>query len=213
MTHPRPHAWMPVIGLAGGIGAGKSAVALALQRLGCVVSDSDARAKALLDRPDIRARLVQWWGPRVTDPMGRIDRRAVASIIFPDPAERARLEGLIHPILKLEREVEAERAKRDGAAAFVVDAPLLFEAGLHEACDAVIFVDAPLAHRLERVRASRGWDEHELARREVAQWPIERKRAACGYVVTNAGDLESLAAEVARALAAIRAASPTAPRD
>jgi dephospho-CoA kinase len=212
LNQPRPHAWMPIIGLAGGIGAGKSAAAHALQRLGCVVSDSDARAKALLDRPDIRARLVQWWGPRVTDAMGRIDRRAVAGIIFADPAERARLEGLIHPILKLEREVEAERAKRDGAAAFIVDAPLLFEAGLHEACDAVIFVDAPLAHRLERVRSTRGWDEHELARREAAQWPLERKRAASGYVVTNAGDLPALAAALANALAAIQAAGPTTPR-
>jgi dephospho-CoA kinase len=197
---PEPRDRLPVIGLVGGIGAGKSRVAHALASLGCVVSDSDSRAKALLLRADIRATLVQWWGGCILDPQGQIDRAAVARIIFADPAQRQRLEQLIHPILKLEREVEHERARLAHARAFVIDAPLLFEAGLDAECDAILFVDAPEAVRLARVQATRGWDAAELHRRQAAQWPLERKRAAADAVIENDAAPEALDARVAEAL-------------
>lgn len=179
---------IPVIGLAGGIGAGKSAVAAALAKLGCLVIDSDARAKAALDRPDVRDQLVRWWGGDegtavLTD--GRIDRAKVAAIIFANPDDRRKLEELVHPIVRQERAAIIADAVQSGARAAVVDAPLLFEAGVDRECDVLIFVDAPRSVRLERVAKARGWSEDELDRRERAQLPLEDKRARCRYVVNN----------------------------
>jgi dephospho-CoA kinase len=194
-----------VLGIAGGIGSGKSTVARAFAALGWVVVDSDQQAAAALLRDDVRGTLVQWWGSGVLDSSGMIDRKAVGRIVFADAAERKRLEELIHPLIA--------RGRRDAIAAataaagrapdgVVYDAPLLFEAGLDRECDAVVFVDAPRERRLERVRASRGWDEHELAKREASQWPLDRKRAGCRFVVVNDGDARGVDEQV-RHVAAI----------
>jgi dephospho-CoA kinase len=78
----------------------------------------------------------------------------------------------------------------------VIDAPLLFEVGLDDLCDAIIFVDTPRDLRLQRLRASRGWDEAELARREESQLPLDAKRSRADYVVRNDGDLSDLSAQV-----------------
>lgn len=191
-----------VIGIAGGIGSGKSTVAHVFGTLGCVVSDSDAQAKAMLQRPDVAATLREWWGEGVA-PGGEVDRAALARIVFGDPAARRRLEGLIHPLVHAERAKELERARASGAAALVVDAPLLFEAGIDRECDAVVFVDCPREERLARVKSTRGWDEDDLTRREAAQWPLERKRAACGHVIHNSRDRDDVERQVRAVLASI----------
>ncbi|MEA5557612.1 dephospho-CoA kinase [Nodularia spumigena] len=182
-----------VIGLAGGIGAGKSRVAKCFADLGCVVIDSDRQAREALERPEVRQALLAWWGPEVLAPASPgspgddrpLDRGKIARIIFSDPMERARLEGLVHPIIRARRGDLLERASAAGAPAAVIDAPLLFEAGVDAECDVVVWVEASRETRLERVIKNRGWDEAELARREEAQWPLERKRALCRYTIVN----------------------------
>ncbi len=196
VTTSKPAKSLPrgivVLGLAGGIGAGKSAVAAEFARQGCVVVDSDYEAKAALDRPEVRDALRSWWGDGVLNAAGQIDRKAVANIVFTRPEERARLEALVHPLIRQRRSELVARAAESGAAAVIVDAPLLFEAGVDAECDAVIFVDAPREIRLERVMRTRGWDDAELARRESAQWTVERKREASRFVVANHGPREAL---------------------
>jgi dephospho-CoA kinase len=184
-----------VVGLAGGIASGKSRVAQAFAKLGWAVVDSDAQVAAQLARPEIAQTLASWWGPGVLDAQGKVDRRAVGKIVFSDAAQRQRLEGLLHPLIARTRQEVIRDATlaspQAGAAAprgVVLDAPLLFEAGLDRECDAVVFVDASHADRLERVRRNRGWDAQELARREAAQWPLEEKRARCRFVVHNPAD-------------------------
>ena len=100
-TTPR----IPVIGLCGGIGAGKSAVAGILADLGCVVSDSDRDAREVLADPEVLEVLRGWWGDDVVGTDGRLDRSRIAGRVFADDSERARLEGLVHPRLhRLRRE-------------------------------------------------------------------------------------------------------------
>jgi len=188
----------PIIGLTGGIGAGKSTVAGCLEGLGCVVIDSDARAKALLDEPSVRETLVRWWGDRVLDRAGRIDREALAGLVFADPAERGRLERLIHPLLADRREETIRRAAAADAPGVVLDAPLLIEAGLDRECDAVIYVDAPAVDRLQRVLTARGWTADELDRRQTAQSPLEIKRQRAHYVVSNTGSVDDLCHQARR---------------
>lgn len=199
--NPRP----VVLGLAGGVGSGKSAVARAFASLGCLVSDSDTEAKAQLMVPEVRDELVRWWGDRVLDDDGVIDRRAVAAIVFHEEPERKRLEALVHPRLRSARQALIERARRERSPGVIIDAPLLFEAGIHAECDAVVFVDTPRETRLARVQEHRGWDGAELDRRERAQWPLERKRAMCAFTIRNERAVEALKAEAERVLQASRA--------
>ena len=196
---------LPVIGLAGGIGSGKSTVASAFARLGCFVIDSDARAKAALDRPEVRAQLVRWWGDAVLAPDGRVDRSKIAAKIFADPEQRRRLEQLVHPIVREDRAAMIREALAAGARAVIVDAPLLFEAGVDAECDTVVFVDAPREQRLERVGRTRQWDEQELVRREASQLSVEEKHRRCRYIVENSGKLGGIDAQAAGILTSVEA--------
>ncbi len=183
----------PVFGLVGGIGSGKSVVADCWAELGCEVSHSDELVRLALEDPVVKARLIGWWGPRIVSSEGTIDRKAVAAIVFQDPAERRRLESITHPWIEERR--RAAFAGASNAPAYVIDAPLLLEVGLDKECDAVVFVDASRSLREARVASSRGWGPEELARREAAQLPLDQKRARADYVLRNEGDLASLRSE------------------
>jgi dephospho-CoA kinase len=190
---------LPTIGLAGGVGAGKSSVAAILAELGCVVCDADELGRQALRDPAIRAKLVGWWGQEVLDEAGEIDRAAVAAIVFDRPEELKRLESVVHPWVQARRQGLFREAPAD-ACALVIDAPLLFEAGLDAECDAVIFVDSERVTRLARVADGRGWDPAELGKREDSQLPLDEKRARSDYVISNNGDLQALAEQVHRTL-------------
>lgn len=189
----------PIIGLAGGIGAGKSAVAACLQALGCVVSDSDELAKAALRDHAVVEQLVARWGARVIGRDGLVNRSAVAAIVFEDERGRRWLESIVHPWIEARRRASFAAAP-PGTPALVIDAPLLFEAGLDRDCDGILFVDAPRALRLERLRASRGWSASELDRREAAQLPLDLKRAKADIVIVNTGDRQRLHQDARAAL-------------
>jgi len=201
---PVPHAEIQhrplVIGIAGGIGGGKSTAARCFERLGCWISDSDTEAKAALDRPDVRGRLIAWWGQGILGEDGRIDRKRVAAIVFATPAERERLESLTHPLVHRARRDLIAKAAAARIPAVIVDAPLLFEAGVDAECDAIVYVDCPRERRLERVAATRGWDAAELDRRESAQMPLAEKQARSTHTVHNDGLEDRLCQQIAQVL-------------
>ncbi len=191
-----------VIGLVGGIASGKSAVAQAFASLGCVVCDSDAQAREALNQPQIRDQIVQWWGQDILDQQGDPDRAKIAAIVFRDADQRTKLQGLIHPLVHEMRARQIEQMP--SAPAFIIDAPLLFEAGVDRECDAVIFVDAPRAVRLQRAIQNRGWDEREFDRREEAQLDLKTKRAKSDFEIPNTEDRAALASRCADLLQRIR---------
>ncbi len=195
---------MAVIGLVGGIGSGKSTVAQAFADLGCVVSDSDKVGAAVLMRPEVIKELVMWWGDEILDESGAVDRKKVAGIVFRDREQRDRLEKFVHPLIHADRHALIEKCRLDGGKsggrAVIVDAPLLFEAGVDSECDAVVFVQTPKRIRARRVQESRGWDESELDRREKAQMGLEHKREQADHIVTNGGSLDELLPQVAQIL-------------
>lgn len=187
----------PVIGLAGGIGAGKSTVAEILGTLGAVVISSDEISRQELESNEVTHILRQWWGDEIMDPDGRVNRRKVADIAFADPTQKRRLESLLHPRVMARRERRmADARRRPEVRAIVIDSPLLYETGLDLLCDAVIFVDAPLDQRQARVQAARGWSPEELARRENLQQPLSGKRARADHVCQNFGDSAELRRQV-----------------
>ena len=193
------HGSLPILGICGGIGSGKSTVAAILAELGCVVSDSDAVAREALRDPVIRDAIVSWWGPGVLDESGEIDRGVIAGIVFSSAPQRRRLESLVHPWIETRRRALFEQAPPD-ARALVIDAPLLFETGLDRECDAVLFVDTNRDQRVARLTGSRGWNEAELTKREKSQLSLDDKRARADYFVINNGDLDELSEQVRRIL-------------
>jgi dephospho-CoA kinase len=199
----------PIIGIAGGIGSGKSFVARLFGEMGCLVIDSDEQVRAAYREPRVRKMLKQWWGDEAFEqPGGEINRRFIGRKVFADEAERKRLEGLIHPIVNdLRKAAMAAAADDPQVLAYVWDTPLLFETGLYRECDALVFVEAPAEARRERVARTRGWDAGELDRREKLQWPLDRKRELSDHVVTNTADADYARGQVRDVLSRILARS------
>jgi len=186
-----------IVGIAGGIGSGKSQVAKMLGELGAVVIDADAMAHAELDEPDVRQSLTDWWGPQIVGSDGKLDRKRIGAIVFNDPAQRTRLEGLIHPRIGRRRDHMIEQASTDPQVRMIVmDAPLLYEVGLDRMCDSVIFVESDAARRAERSEKIRQWTPGELERREKSQMPLDIKRQKADHICSNNSDLPALRQEV-----------------
>jgi dephospho-CoA kinase len=194
------HGSVPVIGLIGAIGSGKSQAASLLKVRGALVIDADALGHEALEQPEIRRRLIERFGPKVTrggnDPACsscRIDRQALGSVVFADPSALHDLEAIVHPEIRrrcesiVDREIAAARVP-----IIVLDAALLLEAGWDELCDLVVFIDAPRALRLRRVMEGRGWTDAMLATREAAQWTDAAKRSGSHSVIRNDSTLEEL---------------------
>src|SRR5262249_12327932 len=128
---------------------------------------------------------------------GKVDRKKLGRVVFPSPVERSRLEHLVHPYIEERIREEIDKAQSDPAARFVVlDAAVMLEAGWDDVCDKLIFVDAPRAVRLARVRDQRGWTDAELANREAVQMPAEKKKERADAVIDNTASPEKTSAQV-----------------
>jgi dephospho-CoA kinase len=207
VSRNRPTRKTPIIGLAGGIGAGKTSVGQILESLGAALIDFDRLAHEALREPEVISVLRSWWGGSICTPQGDVDHRAVADIVFHNPQELSRLEGLLHPmILRRFEALEAAHASDPAVRAIVLDAPKLFESGLDRFCDTVIFVEADRARRVERVARARGWSEEELTSRENLQNPLDRKKASADHVVTNHSGIDALRLQVERVFSSVLAA-------
>jgi dephospho-CoA kinase len=168
--------------------------------MGCVVIDSDAQAKAAWGDATLKPRLREAFDRFAPDAAGAVDafdRAAIARAMFANAELRRAVEAIIHPWVAQQRDATmALHAGDPSVRAFVWDTPLLFEAGLDGACDAILVVDAPRDLRLARVKASRGWDETELARREASQWDVARKRERADLVLDGSKPAEAIRREL-----------------
>lgn len=198
-----PTARKPVIGLVGGIGAGKSAAAAAMARRGGRIVDGDQLGHEALELPDVKRQLVERWGKQVLKPNGAVNRRAIAGIVFDQPAELKALEAMVFPHIGRRAREEIVAAQADPAVRFVVlDAAVMLEAGWAGACDRIVFVDASRGVRLARLAARSGWTQTEVAAREAAQLAPEAKRTRADAVLANDGTPAELQEHVDRLLGA-----------
>ncbi|MCL2640440.1 MAG: dephospho-CoA kinase [Phycisphaerales bacterium] len=202
----------PVIGVTGGIGAGKSTVAQLFAAEGCAVIDSDRLAHEALQSAEVKEELRAWLGREVFEADGSVSRKAVGRRVFGAVAEIERLNGLIHPrVHQRRRELMEGYLAEEGVKAVVWDVPLLFEVGLDRECDAVVFVEVPRPIRLRRLRESRGWTDEELAAREKLQLPLDKKAELADYCMDNSSDQASTLRLVQKVLSQILQAKKPAP--
>jgi dephospho-CoA kinase len=181
------------VGLSGGVGSGKSTVAAMLAERGAVVIDADAIAREVVEpgTPGYAAVVAEFGDAVVTD--GRLDRAALAKIVFNDDDARARLNAIVHPLVGAR--TAALMAATPPDAVVVYDVPLLVESGLAEGYDKVVIVLAPQEVRLERL-AARGMPEDDARARMAKQANDDERRAVADEIVVNDGTREHLQAQV-----------------
>jgi dephospho-CoA kinase len=181
-----------VLGLTGGIGAGKSTVAALLAAHGAVVIDTDQVARDVVE-PGGTAYdgVVRRFGPGILDADGRVVRARLAEAAFADSGARADLNALVHPAV--ETEVRETLARLDTPGRVVVlEVPLLVEAGWAPIVDRVVVVDCPEDVAVRRLVEIRGMDETDARRRIAAQASRAERLAAADHVIGNDDTLDDL---------------------
>jgi dephospho-CoA kinase len=187
---------MLLVGLTGGIGAGKSTVARLLAERGAIVVDADAIVRDL-QRPgtDVFRRIVARFGRDVLTADGSLDRARIAEMVFRDDEARSDLNAIVHPEVY---RVMAEQiaALKDSDQVVVLDIPLLAEAGGGEGMDLVVVVEADQERRVDRVVRERGAAAEDVRARMATQASAEQREALADVVIRNDGDLESLRRQI-----------------
>jgi dephospho-CoA kinase len=202
---------MLLVGLTGGIGAGKSSVARMLTDRGAVVVDADDLARRAVDpgTPGFEA-VVQAFGPEVVTSSGQLDRTALASLVFADEGARRRLEAIVHPEVARLFAEEAGR-HRDTDAVLVYVVPLLAENNLQDMFDVVVVVTAEREARVARLAAAREMSAEGINGRMDAQLSDEERERVAHVVISNDGSMEELRGKVDDLWARLRSTAEEAP--
>ncbi len=171
-----------VIGLTGGIGAGKSYIASLFEQKGMPVYDSDSEAKKLMNQPKVMQQLQQIFGNEVIE-NNSVNRKKLASIVFNQPEKLKMLNQLIHPLVK--QHFEDWKSKQ--TTPFVLkESAILFESGADASCDFIVTVEASTEVRIQRVVQRDGVSPEEVLARIQNQWTSEQRVAKSHFVIDNA---------------------------
>ncbi len=184
------------IGLTGGIGSGKSTVAALLAEHGAVIVDADRIAREVVEAgtPGLAA-VVAEFGEQVLAADGSLDRPTLAAVVFADPAARARLDAVVHPLVRVRAAELVAAAPPD--AVVVQDVPLLVETGQAASYDLVLVVRADVEERVRRL-VGRGLTAEDARARIASQATDEQRAAVADVVISNDGGRDDLAAQVDR---------------
>lgn len=193
---------MRVIGLTGGIAAGKSTVAHILAELGAVVIDADKVGHEAYRRGTEAWRaLVEHFGERILGPDGEIDRRTLGAIVFADPAERQALQAIVWPRMKEMIRQRLAELRAAGARVVVIEAAVLIEASWTDLVDEVWVVQVPETVAIQRLMARNNLTEDEARARLRAQLSNAERAAYAEVIIDNRGTVAEARAQVERAWA------------
>jgi dephospho-CoA kinase len=194
---------LKLIGLTGGAGSGKSTVASMLRELGATVLDADVAAHAVYEPGSLGFDMIEGeFGPDyVRD--GKIDRARLGELVFHDADARARLNAIVHPLVREWMSAQTANALMRGAEVAVQDVPLLYENGLEDLYGDVVVVFVPQPVQIERL-VGRGVSEDRARAIVAAQMPIDEKRARARHVIDNSGTLEETRRQVEDVWARVR---------
>jgi dephospho-CoA kinase len=188
---------IPVIGIVGGIGSGKSSVArwVAARHSDVKLVSGDEIGHEVLTESAVRDAIRKRFGEPVFNADGQINRKTLGQVVFGSSREhqsaRVDLERIVHPKIRETIAGKIANSAAAGKRAVLLDAAILFEAGWNDLCHAVVFIDVPRDERIARLRETRGWDEGETERRESSQASLELKRSRSQFVVDNSRSVEA----------------------
>ena len=192
----RPHN-KKIIGIVGGIGSGKSTAAAEFARLGCAVISADKIVHEILDKTEIKDKIVRTYGENILNDKEIIDRKKLASIVFKDHHKLEALNNIVHPLVLERVQKLINRYQEDeNIKVIVLDMPLLFEVGWHKKCDKIIFIDCNEKIRAKRVKNTHNFDENELKLREKFQFSLDNKRKLSDNTINNSAGLPELRKQI-----------------
>jgi dephospho-CoA kinase len=172
------------VGITGGIGSGKSTVCKMFKLLGIPIFEADLVAKKLINsNSKIKKGLTHLFGNDIYIPNKGVDRKKLANIIFNDDIQLAKVNELVHPVVRNEFE---NWLKKQNTAYIIHEAAILFESGFYKIMDFTILVSAPEFQRIERVRKRDNTSENEVKERMAKQWTDQQKRELASVEIKNA---------------------------
>jgi dephospho-CoA kinase len=203
-----------LVALTGGIATGKSTVSSMFHALGCPIIDADLLAREVVEPGEpALADIAREFGPGVLAPDGRLDRQAMATVVFAAADRRRRLEAITHPRIRERLNARlSELAQRGYDGVVIFDAAVIIESGGYKQMDRLVVVTADEATQLARLRARDGLDEAEALRRIRSQMPLAEKAKLADHVIDNSGDRAATEAQVRRVHAALEAEQRGRPR-
>ncbi len=186
----------PIIGILGGIASGKSSIASIFGKSGCKVIDADKIAHKILERKNIKKKIVDLFGQSVLDSTGIIDHKKLARLVFADAVRLSSINGIIHPlVIKRIEELIKRFNSQNKVNAIVLDIPLLVEIGWAKRCDRLIFVDCSEKTRFDRAKTL-GYSKKQLKIRENFQISLDNKMALADNIIENNSDFSALVRQV-----------------
>jgi len=196
---------IPLLGLTGGIGSGKSTALAYLHELGAATTSSDDIVHGLYSTAEVVDRIREHFGENVVDGAGGVSRPGLAGIVFSDEAELRWLEDLLHPFVReaVAEWTETQRKARPRPALIVVEVPLLFETRFEQRFDFIMMITAPDDVRRRRLTAK--LTDSEFSRRRAQQMPEAEKIARSDFVFDNTGSRKDLREFVGQTVARILA--------
>ena len=184
---------MLVIGLTGGIGTGKSEAARHMVSMGAELIDADAVGhEAYAPHAEAWERVVEAFGEGILGPDNEIDRRALGAIVFSDPEQLSRLNGIMHPLMARMVQQKVDVFRGNGADVVVVEAALLFEAGWDSLVQEVWVTDSPEETVIRRLSLRNGMSEEEARKRVSSQMSREERLGRADIVIDNSSDVEAM---------------------
>ncbi len=183
---------MKVIGITGGVGAGKSQVLDYIEHMGwAVIVKADEVGHQVMEPEGIcYPAIVQLFGPEVVREDKTLDRQKIAGEIFGKPQLREQLNAIVHPAVKTEIRNQIARERQDRTKYFVIEAALLIEDKYDEICDELWYIYAGEEIRRERLLKSRGYSKEKISQIFASQLPEQVFREHCDVVIDNGGDFQ-----------------------
>lgn len=185
---------MPAIGITGGISTGKSTFTGCLHEVlpNARFFDADAAARQVVDDEEVKRELVEVFGPSIFSRRGDLNREALRAIVFQDAAKKGALEKILHPRIRQQWSIEADK-HRKSPEFFIADIPLLYETGGETLCDRVVVVACSPEVQLENLMRRMKLDRAAAELMIKSQMPLEEKIKRADHVVWNNGGRDVLA--------------------
>lgn len=190
-----------IIGLTGSIASGKSTVSKMLQQKGYPIVDADLVARQVVERgTDTLKKIEALFGADVIKRDGSMDREKVGALIFTDPAQRKRLNDIIHPAIRAEMLRQKNEFLAAGHQTIVMDIPLLFESKLQHFVDKILVVSVTEENQLARLMERNGLNEKDARSRIASQLPMFVKEEGADAVIYNNGSVDEAARQLEKIL-------------
>lgn len=174
-----------IVGLTGGIGSGKTTVAKLFEAMGCVIYNSDDKAKEVYYLPNVKQQVIDLLGKDAYLNPTEIDKDYIAKKVFSNTEVLHQLNAIIHPAVKTD--FTLFQSKLPSGTIIIKESAILFETGIYKDLDRTILVTAPLAVKIERIKKRNATSEEDIKKRISAQWPDEQKIPLSNFVVLNDG--------------------------